>query len=96
MRSTFGISAHRPGYDIWYDMHTCMLITDYGGNLFQLVDPIVNRLEALSETAQRTECTVTNMRLVIPNQSRASGRSAMAGSGLNMDVSVDRLPTPAD
>jgi hypothetical protein len=41
MRSPFGISAHGPGYDIWYDMHTCMLITDYGGNLFQSVDPIV-------------------------------------------------------
>ena len=50
----------------------------------------------LSATAHRTEWTMTKMRLGMPspNHSRASGSNAIAGSGLNMAVSVDRRWVP--
>ena len=50
----------------------------------------------LSATAHSTECTITNTRLVAPspNQSSASGSSAIAGSGLNMAVKVERRSVP--
>ena len=50
----------------------------------------------LSATAHNTECTITKMRLFAPspNQSNASGNSAIAGRGLNIAVSVDRRSVP--
>src|SRR5262249_33772923 len=50
----------------------------------------------LSATAHSTECTITNTRLLAPspNQSSASGSSAMAGSGLNMAVRGERRSVP--
>ena len=50
----------------------------------------------LSATAHSTECTMTKTRLIAPrpNHNSASGNSAIAGSGLNMAVSVDRKSVP--
>ena len=46
----------------------------------------------LSATAHRTEWMITKIRLLAPspNHSSASGSSAIAGSGLNIAVSVDK------
>ncbi|MNF04927.1 hypothetical protein D3C80_2045490 [compost metagenome] len=53
-------------------------------------------VSVLSETAHNTEWTMTKTRLVtpIPNQSSASGRMAIAGSGLNIAVRVARISVP--
>src|SRR4051795_6193818 len=50
----------------------------------------------LSETAHRTEwmITKTSEGVPSPNQISASGRSAIAGSGLNIAVSVVSSPEP--
>ena len=50
----------------------------------------------LSATAHSTECTSTKMMEISPspNQMRASGSSAMAGSGLNADVNVSSRSLP--
>ena len=50
----------------------------------------------LSATAHSTECTSTKIRLPAPrpNQIRASGSSAIAGSGLNIAVMVSRKSVP--
>ena len=50
----------------------------------------------LSATAHSTECTITKTRLLAPspNQSSASGSSAIAGSGLNIAVSVESRSVP--
>ena len=50
----------------------------------------------LRATGQSTEWTITNIRLGFPspNQSRARGSSAMAGSGLNMELSVSSRSVP--
>src|SRR3546814_8842327 len=47
-------------------------------------------------TAHNTECTNTNTRLPSPrpNQIKASGNSAIAGSGLNIAVSVSSKSVP--
>ena len=53
-------------------------------------------LSVLSETAHRTEWMMTKTRegMPRPNQISASGRSAIAGSGLNIAVSVVSRPEP--
>ena len=50
----------------------------------------------LSATAHSTEWMITNTRLLAPspNHSSASGSSAIAGSGLNIAVSVDSRSVP--
>ena len=50
----------------------------------------------LSATAQSTEWMMTNTRLGMPrpNQSSASGSSAIAGSGLNIEVRVESRSVP--
>ena len=50
----------------------------------------------LSATAHSTECTMTKIRLLAPspNHSSASGSSAIAGSGLNIAVSVESRSVP--
>ena len=50
----------------------------------------------LSATAHSTEWMMTNTRLLAPspNHSSASGSSAIAGSGLNIAVSVERKSVP--
>ncbi|SVJ79078.1 Uncharacterised protein [Klebsiella pneumoniae] len=49
-----------------------------------------------SASAQSTECTSTKIRLFWPrpNQSSASGSSAIAGSGLNIAVRVPSRSRP--
>ena len=49
-----------------------------------------------SATAHSTEWISTNTRLPLPspNQINASGNSAIAGSGLNIEVSVSRKSVP--
>ncbi len=49
-----------------------------------------------SATAHSTEWISTNTRLPLPspNQISASGNSAIAGSGLNIEVSVSRKSVP--
>src|SRR5205814_9770114 len=49
-----------------------------------------------SATAHNTEWTSTNTRLPVPNpnQINASGNSAIAGNGLNIDVSVSSRSVP--
>jgi hypothetical protein len=56
----------------------------------------MNPLWVLSATAHSTEWINTNTRLAVPkpNHSMASGRSAMAGSGLNIAVTVARKSLP--
>ena len=49
----------------------------------------------LSATAHSTECTITKTRgRPRPNQRSASGRSAIAGNGLNMAVNVESRSVP--
>ena len=54
-------------------------------------------VRVLSATAQSTEwiMTKTSEGLPRPNQIRASGSSAIAGSGLNIAVSIDSRSEPA-
>jgi hypothetical protein len=50
----------------------------------------------LSATAHSTECMMTNTMLMAPrpNHNSANGNSAIAGSGLNMAVKVERKSVP--
>ena len=50
-----------------------------------------------SDIGHSVECTMTNTTALMPspNHSRASGISAMAGSGLNIEVSVSRISAPS-
>ena len=56
----------------------------------------VNPECVFSATAHSTEWMMTNTRLLAPspNQSSASGSSAIAGSGLNIAVRVERKSVP--
>src|SRR5207248_489265 len=58
---------------------------------------VTNPVYVFSDIGQRTECTITKISEPVPspNQSRESGMSAMAGSGLNMEVRVSRTADPA-
>src|SRR5205814_17587 len=62
----------------------------------KVVDTERNPEWVLSATAHSTEWISTNTRLPLPNpnQISASGNSAMAGKGLNMEVSVSRKSVP--
>ena len=53
-------------------------------------------LSVLSATAHSTECTMTNTSegMPSPNQIKASGNSAIAGSGLNIAVKVESRRVP--
>ena len=59
-------------------------------------DTDLNPEWVLSATAHSTECTSTNMmeRSPSPNQISASGSSAIAGNGLNAEVSVSSRSLP--
>ena len=55
-----------------------------------------NPISVLSATAHSTEWMMTNTSEGVPspNQIKASGNSAIAGSGLNMAVNVERMRVP--
>ena len=61
-----------------------------------VLDTLLKPEWVLSATGHSTECTSTKTRLPLPspNQISASGNSAIAGSGLNIAVTVSRKSVP--